>query len=790
MIRPLANKEKGENRTAPLIPLKPSLVKDSAVYLIFAISGASALVYQVIWARWLGLVFGNTTLSISIVLGSFMMGLALGSWLVGRFLHRIENPMRYYAVMELGIGAFALCFPFISKMADLLFIAIVSSESLTGFGLFMRALLSTAVLIVPTTFMGATLPLLTDFFHRSPKHTKNWKAGLLYAVNTMGAAVGIVTASFILIELIGVLATTFIASGLNLVVAFIGYRLSLSPTLIKEESRVAGVRRLDGPGKFAVAVITASGFLALASEVLWTRTLETIIGNSSYAFASIVFLYLVGIAAGSWIMALLVNRLKALPIWIAAMLLGMGLWTVVSVKFFELIGASVAGFGGAMVPVSTLLGHYLKATSVLFPLSLLSGACFPLATRIIDPLSEDAKGVLVARAYAWNTVGALAGSFVAGLLIAPFLDYLNSIYVMAALYCFAAAVSYAVLGISKWHIPYRLPATAGLGLLAAVFTLLSFFMAYDQNYTVRRLNERDDSFYHVLFHKPGLQGITSVIQRRTNPGENLLFVNGVGMTLKVTDTKMMAHLPMLLHPNPENTLVVCLGMGTTYRSAISYGKKVTVVELVKEVVEAFDYFYEDAPLLRAYPGGKMVVNDGRNFLKLTREKFDVITIDPPPPIDAAGINNLYSKEFIQLARDRLNKGGIMAHWFPMPGSGAGVDDLETLKILIKTFAEVFPYTYVHGSFNNFGLHVIGSREPVYSLSEQALVKKLSNKAVSQDMNELERVPVEFVVQGWVAPPRDYLSKQVITDNMPHLEFYLLRTLLNGGKKAHPANIFW
>jgi spermidine synthase len=269
---------------------------------------------------------------------------------------------------------------------------------------------------------------------------------------------------------------------------------------------------------------------------------------------------------------------------------------------------------------------------------------------------------------------------------------------------------------------------------------------------------------------------------------DILLVNGMGMTRKATDTKMMAHLPMLLHPNPENALVVCMGMGTTYRSALAYGKRVTVVELVKEVADALDYFYEDAAALKAHPGGKIVVNDGRSFLNLTRDTFDIITVDPPPPIDAAGVNNLYSKEFIELARKRLKKGGIMAHWMPLPGTLSGVDDLDTLSRLIRTFAQVFPYTYMHKSIHNIGLHVIGSMEPV-TISADIVRSKLSNGKVLDDISEWDTVPPEYFSTGWILFPPPDLVGPTTTDNEPFLEFYLLRTIRSGGQKTHPVS-YW
>lgn len=208
-----------------------SRVHSLNVYLIFTVSGAAALIYQVIWARWMGLVFGNTATSVSIVLGSFMLGLALGSYIVGRRLHRIANPMLVYAYLELGIGLFALCFPLLSMRTDVIFTSIVHVDSTLTWSMIVRAILAFTLLAVPTTFMGATLPLLTDFFRRDPRRTRSWKVGLLYAANTFGAALGTIIASFILIELIGVRSTTLIAAALNFLVAYIGLKYARSTQL-------------------------------------------------------------------------------------------------------------------------------------------------------------------------------------------------------------------------------------------------------------------------------------------------------------------------------------------------------------------------------------------------------------------------------------------------------------------------------------------------------------------------------------------------------------------------------
>ncbi len=765
---------------------KETFVKSFKIYLIFTASGASALIYQVIWARWMGLVFGNTTTSVSIILGSFMTGLALGSWIAGRLLHRIDNPMRFYAYMEIGIGIFAFCFPLISKTMEFIFSVTVTTESPTAYSLSIRTILAFILLLIPTTFMGATLPLLTDFFRRSPRHTFNWKVGLLYAVNTLGAAIGILAAGFILIELLGVFVTNLIAAFLNILIALLAYKFSRSSKLIPKDALISYSGKLDAMGKFAVCILAASGATALASEVLWTRTMETLVGNSTYAFSMIVLLYLVGIAAGSWIMSLIVNRLKSLPLWLATLQVSMGIWTIIAIFLFDVLIKSISRYNDVLVSLSVIFWNYLKAMSILIPLSLLSGACFPIATRIIDPKSEDASGVLIAGAYSWNTIGALSGSLIAGFLIAPLFDYIDSIYFLALLYCLIGVIAYITVSRSDRLSPYKQPVSISFGVLSLAVIGFALINISGEDHYVKRFNS-DHPLLEMVYHEPGLQGVTSVIKLRNERLASILLVNGKGMTVKITDTKMMAHLPMLLHPNPENTLVICFGMGTTYRSAISHGGRVTVVELVNEVLDAFDYFYDDAARIRSYPKGKMIVNDGRNFLKLTHERFDVITVDPPPPIDAAGVNNLHSKEFMELAKSRLANGGIMAHWFPYPHTKAGVDDWDTFNMLVSTFLDVFPHVYAQTGFHNVGLHIIGSEVPL-EFTMDRLQQRLSNKKVLYDLTEWDQIPSSYFSDLKIVKKIETSSPGLlVTDDRPRLEFYLMNIWKKGGEKRHATN---
>jgi spermidine synthase len=399
---------------------------------------------------------------------------------------------------------------------------------------------------------------------------------------------------------------------------------------------------------------------------------------------------------------------------------------------------------------------------------------------MLDPRAEDAEGRLVARAYSWNTIGAVAGSLVAGFVIAPRLDYFEALYLLSGFYAVTALL--ALAGAGRIGLPGRSRRLAiGVGAVSLGLTLLGFWGSRGSIPVAGRWQRIHDNL-EVLFHEPGIQGVTSVFRLGDR---EFLVVNGTGMTAKITATKMMAHLPLLVHPDPEDTLVIAFGMGTTYRSAISHGGRVTVVELVPEVYQAFDCFFADADRVRAYPKGKVVFNDGRNFLNLSRARFDVITIDPPPPIDAAGVNNLYSKEFYELGRAHLKPGGIMAAWIPAPGTKAGVDDRRTYEMLVRTFRAVFPEVLALESIpRGIGVHLLGSMQPM-EVSPERLARRLADPAVAADLNEWRQVPPSYF-QG-LAPPVGPLGgvSELNTDDRPRLEFGLIHAWRSGSKKTYP-----
>jgi spermidine synthase len=773
------------------------------LYVLFTLSGACGLCYQVLWARWLSLVLGSTTASVSIVLASFMLGLALGSWVAGRTLPRVRRPLRVYGLLEVGIGVFALAFPLLTRGAEALLALLVDADTPRPAAIAARAGLAFALLLLPTAMMGATLPQLTALVRAQTAPGARWRLGLLYALNTTGAALGTLAVSFVLIELVGVRATTLLAALLNVAVGWMALRLdvrlpAIEPATGPELPLAAGTQPGDASGpppapgvttpwpplsRLPLIVLAATGAAALAGEVLWVRWLEVLAGNSSYAFAWMLLMYLVGIAVGSAAPSLWIRRLRHPEAWLVATQIAAAVWVLVAVASFDRIAVRLATDPSLGLTIPELLAAQASAASLLLPAALLSGAVFPLATRLLSPAAGDASGEVAAQAYAWNTLGAVAGALIGGWVIAPRFDFAEAILVLAVAHAaIAAAVAAALL--RGWPLPRR-RAAALLAASLLVAILAGAALQRSGGYS-RHLQRRGIT---VLFHDRSAQGITTVASRHGNDRfRSVLLVNAKGMTLLTTATKMMAHLPLLAHPRPRETAVVCFGMGTTFRSAMSHGGRVVAVELVPEVFDAFPVFHPDAARVAADPRGRLVVDDGRNFLRLTRQRFDVITIDPPPPIDAAGVNHLHSLEFMLLARQRLAPGGIMAHWIPYPHAGAGVSDWHTFGSLVHTFTTAFPYVMAVPGRPPVGVHLLGSERPI-PWDLERVRQRLEDPAVRADLDEWKPFPREYFASLGPVDRERLAALPLVTDDRPRLEFELLRLWRVDGQKPGQAG-FW
>jgi len=760
------------------------------LYVIFFLSGISGLVYETVWLRMLIRVLGSTAYATAVVLAGFMAGLALGSYLIGRYTATARNPLRIYALLELGVAVTALGLTLALGALVPVYRVVYGLFAGSRFGLTLfQSALSFVILIVPTCLMGGTLPVLSA-------HTKTHRIdfppriSLLYGLNTLGAVVGVLASGIYTIGAWGERATLLGGVTVTTVVALAAWRLSRrfdaaaapqatgqgGTTMTSTETAATpdvaispypqSTRRLVG------AAYAVSGLTAMAYEIVWTRLFQIQVGTSIYAFSIMLAYYLAGIAVGSLLAAPWVGRTRRpllafglAQMWIAAYGLA-GMWLS---TFFD--------------PVSLMLTLNLKNVLVLplavvFPITVVLGMLFPVVSRSYVPNEADVSRA-VGRLYALNTLGCIVGSLLAGFVLLSVLGTRGSMLALAGLNTVLGGVVLVKEAPAFRRMRTYAAAAAGalLTLGLAVVTPDPFLRA------VRRSAERcfgpKADQMEIYYSKESTTATTTAMGLPGDRASKQLWINGIGMTVLCEETKILAHLPLLLHENPKRILVVCFGMGTTVRSARSHKEvEVSTVELVPEVYECFSYFHADGREVLADPRVHHYVDDGRNFLLMRPETYDVIAIDPAPPVWAAGTVNLYTKEFFELCRDRLTSKGITCLWVP-PAEATEV------RMIMKTFQAVFPQTHVWRglSLPRPGFFLVGHEEPG-PIDLARLDRGNNDRAIVKDLSEW---PDEEVTPGMMrnlliftpdALALFVANDPVISDDHPYTEFPLWRCLLD------------
>ncbi len=715
-----------------------------ALFLLFVASGFCSLLYQVVWLRLAFAAFGVVTPVLSVVLSVFMLGLALGSWLAGRWsdappASRELSPAIAYGLAEWGIGAGAFVVPWLFGLGEQWLLAVPDASS--GAYHALSALVITLAVIGFTTLMGMTFPLMLAFI-RSTRAVDPASFSFLYLGNVIGAMAGASVSAVVLIEMLGFRGTLWVAAAVNLAIGIAAFMLEarrrkgdaiLATAAEPPPARPASTPDTSHRGRLALLFVT--GFATLAMEVVWTRAFTPVLQTTIYAFAALLTVYLAATWVGSALYRLHLHR-----------------GTVWSTN--TLLGALAAS---AVLPL-VLNDPRLHRSAVvvllsIVPLSALAGYLMP---RLIDDHSRGDPRAAGA-AYAVNVVGCIVGPIFAGYVLLPRLGVKGSLLLLAAL-LFALCVA------RIRHAPNR-RAAAGLVAGGALLPLaFAFSTTYEDPALYRNGVVRRDHTATVLSSGDGMQ--------------KELLVNGVGITVLTPITKFMAHLPAaFLAQPPRSTLVICFGMGTTFRSLASMPGRTTAAELVPSVRDAFGYYHADAQQVLARPGKRIVVDDGRRFLRRTGQRFDIITIDPPPPLEAAGSSLLYSVEFYRIARSRLAPGGILQQW--SPGGDDAID-----RAIGNSIREAFPHVKVYRSIESSGSHYLASEQPLVTPTvAQALQRQ--QPAATADM--MEWFPGRTAEDVWAAmlkqeveapPPATQPQSPAIRDDRPFNEYFLVRRLLD------------
>ncbi|MEK7705005.1 MAG: fused MFS/spermidine synthase [Myxococcota bacterium] len=665
--------------------------------LAFFFSGVAGLTFEVVWLRYLGLSMGTTTVAIATTTGVYMGGLALGSHLGGRLADRTRHLLALYGGLELAIAALGLAVPFLTvhiASVD----AWVLSDLASGSGrALVRLIVAICVLILPTTLMGMTLPVLARGVTDSLGEVGR-QVGLLYGINLFGAMVGAALAGFWWIPSLGLAHTNILAVSLDasigLVAIAAGFKITRAAApAVRELQSVALLR----PGaRLLVGVLFATGFAAMALQVLWTRALGTALGPSTYAFATIVCAYLLGLALGGVIAAQVADRIVRVRMALAVTLIATTVAVLLGIAWIDDLPALLHHV--VLNPELSMGGlvrtEFALAALSLVPATIGMGVLFPLTASAVVG-SETRLGSAIGFAYAANTAGNIIGAIAAPFVLLPLVGVewgmrtAALIYIVAALLLVwrsepstsvrtrvgLATIALAVLAVGllapSWNIGRW---TAGL-----------YRISYARGFFENGVYEPSD----IVFHRDGLAATVTVEE---DSGVRWIKVDGKidGSSAGDMPTQVLSGaLPMVLHADPKRVAVIGCGSGVTVGTVLAASPdSVTLVEIEPAMIEGSHLFGEVNGRYWEDPRARIVIDDGRNFMTRTRERFDVIISEPSNPW-MSGAASLFTREFFHIAASRLAPQGLFVQWLQ-------IYELAPARIeaILQTFRAEFPHVLV------------------------------------------------------------------------------------------------
>jgi spermidine synthase len=653
------------------------------LFFLFFVSGFCGLLYQVIWTRIAFAAFGIITPVLSVVLSVFMLGLALGSAAGGKWIPALTrktglSAAYFYALAEflIGVGAFA-----VPKLFDLGEGVLLSAGEMNSFGYLSLSALVLAFSILPWCFfMGTTFPFMMAYIReRDAQNAQSFS--FLYVANVLGAMSGTILTALVFIEMFGFHDTLRFAAGGNFLIALISLWLGVrqgrkagsgktSPSA-GDEIKPPARRRVP----FIRWILFSTGFCAMAMEVVWTRAFTPVLKTQVYSFALIVFTYLGATFVGSWFYRHHLKRASAWPV--------AALMAILIVSVFLPIVVNDPRL------VKMVWNRPMDAWSSVIILASICPFCAALGYLTPGLVDDYAGGdpTRAGSAYAINVCGCILGPLFASYLLLPQMSERVALIILGLPF-FAFYFS----GWKSLRLPQQMFSAGGTAIVIGWMFFTHDFLDLAGSASKRMEVRRDYA--------------ASVVSMDDTNNIKHLLVNGIGMTALTPITKFMVDLPLTLHEGPsQSALIICFGMGTSYRTALTWGLDTTAVELIPDVPKAFGFYYADAANVLRDPHGRIVVDDGRRFLKRTQEKYDLIVVDPPPPVEAAGSSLLYSKEMCELFKQHLKPHGIAQIWFP------GGEPLIGQAVLRSAY-ETFPHVRCFVSVSGWGVHILASEDPI------------------------------------------------------------------------------
>lgn len=768
--------------------------------LFFFFSGFCGLIYQIVWTRLLSLLFGHTTFAISTVITAFMGGLAWGSFYFGRladrekefpaFLKQFGSSSLFlmYGLLEGAIGIYCLITPLLFQVVEIVYLPF--SELPFPVLSLIRFLLCALVLIFPTFLMGGTLPLLSKFYIQN-RGEMSPKLGFLYFINTIGAAVGAFLAGFFMIRLRGLHLTLLIAALINLIIGLAVYRLTSRglPGFIPLPSRTEKPPVISGNGnqppplslKILFGVFAFTGFASMIYEICWTRALALALGSSTYAFTTMLSTFLFGLAAGSLLYSRCSRKRSFGLLTFGWLEVSTGIACLLSVFLLgemPLYFISIFPFVKSSYLLVLAADFLLSFLAMLIP-TLLIGFIFPLAGQLYTAQFQQ-LGRRLGEIYAINTVGCILGAFTTAFIFIPLWGVQTSLQIAVSINLLSGT-----LFILRSNLTRLKKLTATLVILPAlVYTaampswnpniMNSGAAIYTDRITKSDLVS-DEKKDNLLFNK---DGITSTISVYREGKDIYLKVNGktdASTSGDLPTQLLLGYLPVLYHPQPEEVFIIGLGSGITAKAVLDFPhiRSVTCAELEPEVIEANRFFAPYNGHILNNPRFKIKTDDGRNALLASTRKTDIIISEPSNPW-IAGVANLFTREFYQISKARLNPGGIFCQWLQLYGI-----EPEDVIMILKTFYSVFPHGVVWRGLKG-DLILLGSDKALI-LDYAAYARRFrENKAFKKSLQEIQIDHPDTLFAHYLVDASQLgatlRTAPFNSDNLPLLEFSAPRSL--------------
>ena len=741
---------------------------------VLFLSGVSALIYQIVWIRRFGLVFGVDVFTMATVLSAFMGGLAIGSLIFGRLADKLKNPLTLFLLLEFGIGLFAVLFPFTFKGLINLYTPIIQNQGLSNYsGQVVKFIFSFIYLLIPTTLMGGTLPVIFKFFVKRLNNL-GWHISNLFAINNLGAVAGCFLAGFILIKTFGITTSLYIAASINLINALVVFIISRQIPLEREvvEDEVSQPYNPDESNrlsktmlKLVLWVFAIEGFATLAFEVIWTRIfIGFSFDKTTYFFSVIVLGFVFGLSLGSFLISQRIDKRKNLVTLLAVIEILIGISSMVLLMLFSKFSLSLNLQRTVFDPWMKIIGkEYVIFFLILVLPATLTGMVYPIVSKLYaDNIGKLGKRMGMIGFL--DTIGSVLGSFAAGFILIPLLGVVESFVAIVALNIILGIILLVFNKTMNQRLKFIMLAST------IVLSVILFLKAPAKKYFSwwdKSKSEPWTNFVEKIpFYYEGTDATVTLRQYHNYMALNINGHNTAYTSLKdQIVNRMLGYVPYMVHPRPKKALVIGFGLGFTVESLIQNEiDTVDVAEICPGVIKsglAMNTWNNAAlknPKVHAH------LEDGRELLFRTKAKYDIITSNAVHPRLS---NNIYTQDFYELCLSRMNKGGIMCQW----ATPNWMNEVE-FKAQMKAFVNAFKYCQLW-YINEYTIILIGSGEPM-KIDYNLISERFKDSKVKEDLLNINMTePFEFVSQ--FSMQRDVLMKYCQdapsnTDDFPIVEF--------------------